>query len=1499
MFLETLKQITSNEQEWKKFLSFSGQLFKYNFYDTILIYNQRPDATIVADMDTWNGKVGRWVNRGSKAIKVLDSDSKSIRYLFDINDTHGADTQRISSYRIKSEASQIYVMNYLGTDDTMDFDSFVQNICTEFIEKHDFADGNADQFICDSVIYSVFSRLELDTEEGYQFEHYLSRIDNIHVPEYATIISGIIGQVLRLIEKPARIYEKKERENNENRIYRRDWISGVPRDTRGDRGGEAETDRNRENGAGTANFTDGVPEGIRWDALPEDSTGRESEIRQNANRDIRNGGSEVSHRELSDESSGIENSSDLVQHNTLYKQPGIRNDGQDTNTAETATSSTTNRQLNGTSEVQHRDQRHSSGDSNERDRENPKIIEINQESSQNGGSNFLPQNQPTLIDLIEEKEPVHSINKLNYKFSPSDEIGAGGQKAKYKANIEAIKLLKVVEKENRLARADEQSILAKYVGWGGLSQAFNEEAKGWENEFSELKDLLTEDEYRSARASTPNAHYTDPIVIQAIYKALNNFGFKGGNILEPAMGTGLFYSLIPEAVSSKSKLYGVELDSISGRISKQLFQKANIKIQGFETTDYSDNFFDVAIGNVPFGDYKLHDSRYNKLNLNIHDYFFAKTLDKVRPGGVIAFITSKGTLDKASATFRKYLGERADLIGAIRLPNNAFKQIANTDVTTDIIFLQKKERIAVMGEEPNWIGLGYTEDSVPVNQYYLDNPNMLLGKMIFDNRMFGSDGKYTSLVADEGFDLTTELDRAVEKLDARINDIVTEKEKDEAEYISADPLVKNFTFTVIDQNIYFRENSVMLKVSLPEKGCERIKGMCEIRIVLRQVIDIQTNGCTASELKPYQIKLLDLYNSFTQKHGIINSKLNLRAFQEDSDLPLLSSLEGLDEKGNVKALADIFYKQTIRPYEPITSVNTAVDALAASLSERGVIDIEYMLSIYSADQDKIIEDLKGIMFQNPENKKWETADEYLSGDVRHKLMAAQIHAENDNNYLLNVTALESVQPEDLDASDIDVRLGTTWIETEDIDKFVYETLKVPAFYRKDDDRYRSKKSELYTTYNSFTSSWSIQNKALQWSSMKATLEFGTRRMDAFSIIEDSLNLRSVVVKDRVEDLDGKVRYEVNKNETIAARAKQDQIKEEFKDWIFKDPDRRKKYVDFYNANFNNLRLREYNGSHLKFPGMSPEIMLRDHQSNAVARILYGGNALISHVVGSGKTIIMQAASMEMRRLNLIRKAMFVLPNHLTEQQGGDFIKLYPAANILVATERDFEKVNRKRFLAKIATGDYDAIIIGQSQFERIPMSSEYQQNKIRNKINEIVDYVTMVKHENDDKWTVKQMEKMKFNLEAELLRLADAPKDDVVTFEELGVDCLFVDEAHFYKNGGVFTKMRNVAGISGSSAKKVLDMQMKCEYVNSLNEGRGVIFATGTPISNSMTEMFIMQQFLQKPELIAKRVQHFDAWAANFGEVVSSLELAPEGRGFRMRNRFSKFTNLPVIQLIG
>lgn len=1534
MFDDTMQQILGNEQDWKRFLRFSGQLFKYNFFDKVLIFNQRPDATIVADMDTWNKKVGRWVNRGSKAIKVMGDDDRSVRYLFDITDTHGEPSHRIKNYSIKSEPAQRFIMDYYTTGDARDFNVFVEALCLELVKKYEPETEIIDDFIYESARYSIFSRLELEIEGEFDFESVLNEINVNHITECAAVITGITEQVLRLIEKPARIYEQKERDIYENRVHRRNRLGTVSGNGEGI---GSSKERRIEQEPSEGNIQHGIPGRAGRDTLSQDSNGSAGGHEANANGPVHRSSHKVPDRESSGQSTGNENTGNLVQHHLPDRQPGDGYDGRGSGAAETAASGSGHGELHGAGEIQRMDQGYGSGNRAEPSGSNTKINSRDKESSENGGSIFLSQNQQTLFELIKAKEntaealteaviraadnsevksdpdstqPEASVKqeehkadidkdkagytavireKVNYKYDPSDNIGAGGQKSKYKANIDAIRLLKDIEKDNRLATSYEQSILAKYTGWGGLAQVFNPEAKGWENEYKELMELLTQKEYESARASTPNAHYTEPKVINAIYKALSKFGFEGGNILEPAMGSGLFYSLIPEAISAKTKLYGVELDSISGRISRQLYQTADIRIQGFEETDFSDESFDAAIGNVPFGDYKVHDKKYNKLNLNIHDYFFAKALDKVRPGGIISFITTKGTLDKANAAFRRYLAERAELIGAIRLPNTAFKQMANTEVTTDIIFLQKRENSIKLEIEPGWIGLGYTEDNIPVNQYYLDNPQMLLGKMVYFKKMYGNE-KDTGLEAVEGFDLEQGLDNAVEHLDARIETIDSEKENESLEYLPADPEVKNFTYVVKDQNIYFRENYRMVKVEVPDKTAERVKGLCELRFALRKVVDVQMNGCTAHELKPYQEDLLKLYTEFVKSNGAINTQANLRAFRLDSDLPLVSSLEIIDEKGNVTALADIFYKQTIRPYEPITKVNTAADALAASLSERGKVDLDYMSSIYSYDKEKIIEDLRGLIYLNPENKKYETADEYLSGDVRHKLKVALFYAREDSSYQLNVSALEQVQPADMDASEIDVRLGTTWIEPADIDQFMYETLKVPFFYQKDNSR-----NGIFTTYNSYSSSWTIHNKSAQWGSMKAIQEYGTKRADAYSIIEDTLNLRSVVVKDKYEDAEGKIKYIVNKNETIAARAKQDLLKEEFRDWIFKDPDRRNKYVDFYNTNFNNIRLREYDGAHLKFPGMSPEIMLRPHQKNAVARILYGGNTLLAHVVGAGKTYTMQAACMEMRRLGMIKKSMFVLPNHLTEQQGADFLKIYPGASILVATEKDFETANRKRFLARIATGDYDAIIIGQSQFERIPISKEFQQEQLKNNINEIMDFISYMKQQNGDKWTVKQMEKTKFNLEAKLKKLADAPKDDVLTFEELGVDCLFVDEAHHYKNGGVFTKMRNVAGISGNAAKKVLDMQMKCDYIQSENHGRNIVFATGTPVSNSMTEMFILQQFLQKEELIEKRIQHFDSWAANFGEVVSALELAPEGRGFRLRNRFSKFTNLPEL----
>ncbi len=1110
--------------------------------------------------------------------------------------------------------------------------------------------------------------------------------------------------------------------------------------------------------------------------------------------------------------------------------------------------------------------------------------------------NILEQ---TNVKTVKETSKVE-FKKVNYKYSKEDLIEAGGVKTKYKNNVEAIKTLLDIEKENRLPSPEEQSILAKYVGWGGMPQAFDPDAAGWTKEYLELKELLADEEYVSARASTPNAHYTSPVVIESIYKALENFGFKGGNILEPSMGTGLFFGMLPVSIEH-SRLYGVELDSVSGRIAKQLYPNANISIQGFETTEHPDNFFDVAIGNVPFGDYKLHDPKYDKYNFSIHDYFFAKTLDKVRPGGIIAFVTSKFSLDKANPSVRKYLSERADLIGAVRLPNTAFKSIANTDVTSDIIFLQKRERIAV--RDADWLHVAANDDGIPVNEYYLNNPDMLLGKMAFDERrkgMFGDSSKVTALINDDpDFDLRASLDTAIKNLKAEyVNGIEEEEEKESV--VPADPSVKNYTFTFVNDKLYYRENSIMRsKDEIKGKSLERIKHLVEIRDLTRNIIDSQRMGCSDAELTEKQLNLNQKYDQFIKNYGYISDRVNARVFDDDSDYPLISSLEIVDEDKNVQK-ADMFTKRTIRPFEEITHVETATEALAVSLNIKGRVDIDYMIGLHKSTFDETINDLKGQIYLNPEkadisdhNKGWESADEYLSGDVRRKLQIAKLYANADERYHENVNALEQVQPKDLEASEIDVKLGTSWIEISDYELFIYETLKTPYYLKRDSSSYSA--GEIKVNYDKINASWGIENKTRDYS-VRVTESYGTKRINAYEIIEDTLNLKSVTVKDRVEDGNGNVSYVLNKSETMLAREKQSLLKNEFKEWIFSDPERRKKYVDFYNQNFNNIRLREYSGAHLTFPGMNPDIKLKPHQINAIARTLYGGNTLLAHCVGAGKSFEMVGSCMEMKRIGLSKKSLFVVPNHLTEQMGAEFLRLYPSANILIANKKDFQKQNRKRFVSRIATGDYDAVILGFTQFEKIPISKERHERLIQNQIDQISFSIDESKREKGENWSIKQMEKFKKSLEADLKALNDtSKKDDVINFEDLGIDALFVDEAHYYKNCAVFSKMRNIAGISNTRAKKSSDMLMKTQYINEINNGRGIVFATGTPITNSMAELYIMQRYLQINDLEKRGIHHFDSWAANFGEVVSALELAPEGKGYRFKNRFAKFINLPEL----
>lgn len=1138
------------------------------------------------------------------------------------------------------------------------------------------------------------------------------------------------------------------------------------------------------------------------------------------------------------------------------------------------------------------------------------------------------EKKSALEKQFEDKLQIQNSRKKaeNFRFEAA-ELPKAGQKTRYQWNVEAIRLMKQIEMEGRAATTEEQKILARYVGWGGIPQAFDERNENWKKEYEELKSLLTDSEYTDARESVTTAFYTSPEIIEAIYQGLSQFGFKQGTVLEPSAGVGHFFGAMPEEMRG-SRLYGVEKDSVSGRIAKLLYPDAKIKVSGFEETQFPDNFFDVAVGNIPFGDFKLYDKKYAKHNFRIHDYFFAKALDKVRPGGIVAFVTSKGTLDKANPGVRKYLAERAELIGAVRLPNTAFKDSAGTDVTSDIIFLQKRENKIVT--EPDWVHLGRTEDGIAVNSYFVEHPEMMLGRMEYDSRMFGNESKYTSCInREENFDLKSALSQAVGSLKGQITDVMelVDAEEPVRDMIDADPDVKNYTYTFVDGKLYYRENSKMYLKEVSAAMEERIRLMDEIRTVTRQLIFIQTEGCSDEELRFQQKLLNEKYDAYVKKFGFITGRGSRQAFQDDADYPLLCSLEVVDEDGNVRK-ADMFHKQTIRVKNQVDRVETASEALNVSVSEFGTVNIPFMLSIYEPDVEKslkelpegstlssdaeaelkrglLIEELAGLIYLDPTeynennlNAGWKTADEYLSGNVRDKLRIAKAYAEeNGELFAANVQALTQVQPKDLDASEIEVRIGTTWIEPEDYEQFIYELLGTPR-------RAQAVKAAYYNSgiqikYNTYGQNWFIENKALDKRSIAATKTYGTSRIDAYSIMEETLNLRTVTIRDRIDDGDGKYHYEVNKKETMLAREKQNQIKEAFKAWIFKDQERRQKYVDYYNNTFNCIRLRSYDGSFLQFPGMNPEIKLREHQKNAVARILLGGNTLLAHVVGAGKTYTMMAACMEQKRLGLSNKNVIVVPKSLIGQTAGEFMRLYPSANILVVTERDFEKSRRKQFVSRIATGDYDCIIMSHSQFEKIPISKERKERMLNDQIQEISYAIEEIKAEKGEQWTVKQMEGEKKKLEQQLKALSDETrKDDLICFEELGIDSIMVDEAHHFKNLAIFSKMNNVSGISSSGSQKAMDMYLKCQYLSEINDGRGIVFATGTPVSNTMCELYVMQLYLQKQALERMNIHHFDSWATNFGEVTTALELTVEGSGFRFKSRFNKFTNLPELMTI-
>lgn len=1088
---------------------------------------------------------------------------------------------------------------------------------------------------------------------------------------------------------------------------------------------------------------------------------------------------------------------------------------------------------------------------------------------------FQPYLKPEAEKIVTEPH--------NFRIQDND-LGAGGPKAKYKANMEAIHLLQTLEKEERLATPEEQEILSRYVGWGGIPRAFEESNSSWANEYLELKNTLSPEEYSAARASTLNAFYTSPTVIRSMYEVLENMGLKQGNILEPSCGVGNFMGLIPESMG-KANMYGVELDPVSGRIAKQLYQKNKIAVQGFEETSYPDSFFDCVIGNVPFGAYQVSDRRYDRHHFMIHDYFIAKSLDLVRPGGVVAVVTSSGTMDKQNPAVRQYIANRAELLGAIRLPNNAFQRNANTSVVSDILFFQKRDRASI--EEPEWLNLKETPEGYSVNAYFAEHPEMVLGEFTTESTQYGK--QEVTVKPKEGITLEEQLKEAVQNIHGTITELElsdTELEEDVV-FIPADPDVKNFSFTVVNEEVYYRENSVMNCMELPAMTAERVKGMVKIRDVTNELIRCQMEEGSDEQITKLQEKLNEEYDIFTAKYGLISSNANKRAFSQDSSYCLLTSLEFLDDKGELKRKADIFTKRTIRRAETVTSVDTASEALAVCIGERAGVDLSYMAQLSGKTEEELTEELAGVIFKNPIGEKWEPSDEYLSGNVREKLQIAKQFAEDHPEYQVNVQYLEQVQPKDLDASEIEARLGATWISEDYITRFMAETFHTPRYYVG---------SKVKVQYAEVTGQWNVMGKNVDsYGNALVTSTYGTQRANAYRLLEDALNLRDTKIYDTVQDADGEHR-ELNRKETMLAQQKQELIKEEFKEWIFKDLHRREDLCKIYNERFNSIRPREYDGSHIQFVGMNPEITLMPHQKNAVAHVLYGNNTLLAHCVGAGKTFQMIAAGMESKRLGLSQKNLYVVPNHLTEQWGSDFLRLYPGANILVATMKDFEPANRKRFCSRIATGDYDAVIIGHTQFEKIPLSRERQIAMLEDQIADLTFSIEEAAHQAGQNYTIKQLEKTKKSLQARMKKLNDQTrKDDVVTFEQLGVDRLFVDESHSFKNLFLYTKMRNVAGISQTDAQKSSDMFMKCRYMDELTGGRGITFATGTPVSNSMTELYTIMRYLQYDTLMRMGMGHFDSWAATFGETVTAIELSPEGTGYRAKTRFARFFNLPEL----
>ena len=1509
----TAREIASSPERWTAFLTTAGRLYKYPFHEQLLIFAQRPEATACADYELWNHRMGRYVRRGGRGIALLDNtgDRLRLRYVFDVADTGTTPNSRTPwlwqlGVQHKEPVTAMLEATYGAAGDNLAqiLSGVAQNLTDQYWEDGNFdyiraldnsPEVGYDEFTIGiyfkaaasvSVAYSLLSRCGLHPEERFKADDFKALTffqTPAAVMELGNAVSTISEGVLRQLEAVIRKYERERltermENNGQTELHSERRLSDSRPEA--EQPGPAAAEQVRQN---AERVSEGTPFGL---LQPSDSQRGAVSPLPGDSGDIRPAdgaaASPAGERSRSNGAAEGQRPDEMGGPDEQLQGTGRGDSDSGAYSQLTFLFPTEQEQIE-TIKAEAEDAQTSSAFSFPRNtnEEHPVSIQVN------GEWQTFPNTKAAEEAAYEEYKNNLRRNAENFHIT-DEHLGEGGPKAKFQANIEAIKLLKYLEKTTEQAMPEQQEALSRYVGWGGLADAFDPEKPSWSAEYAQLKELLTPEEYTAARASTLNAHYTSPTIIRAIYEAVGNMGFETGNILEPSCGVGNFFGMLPEKMRG-SQLYGVELDSISGRIARQLYPKAHITVAGFETTDQRD-FFDLAVGNVPFGQYQIRDKAYDKLNFSVHNYFFAKALDQVRAGGVVAFVTSRFTMDAKDSTVRRYLAQRAELLGAIRLPNNAFKANAGAEVVSDIIFLQKRDR--PLDVVPDWTQTGRTEDGFVINRYFIDHPGMVLGRQEAESTAHGMDYTVSPI---EGAELEGLLQKAVKHIhgtyqEAELPELGEGEAPDTS--IPADPNVRNYSYALVDGMVYFRENSRMVRPSLNATAEARVKGMIGLRDCVRELIALQLDSSTtAAEIQAQQTTLNQLYDSFSSQYGLINARANRLAFSDDSSYYLLCALEVIDEDGQLERKADMFTRRTIKPHEAVLSVDTASDALAVSISERACVDMAYMEQLTGKSEDELAEELQGVIFRIPDfshgEAQYVTADEYLSGNVRQKLRDAKQAASVSDLYRPNVEALSQVQPQDLDASEIDVRLGATWIDKAYIQQFMHETFATPYYLQR----------SIQVNYSSLTAEWQITGKSnISRSDVAAYTTFGTDRANAYKILEDSLNLRDVRIYDTVEDSNGKERRVLNPKETTLAAQKQQAIREAFRDWIWRDPERRQALVRQYNEEMNSTRPREYDGSHITFGGMNPEIVLREHQLGAIAHILYGGNTLLAHEVGAGKTFEMVAAAMESKRLGLCQKSLFVVPNHLTEQWASEFLRLYPSANILVTSKKDFEPQNRKKFCARIATGDYDAVIMGHSQFEKIPISRERQERLLYEQIDEITDGIAEVKLSGGERFTIKELERTRKALEAKLEKLqADSRKDDVVTFEELGVDRLFVDEAHAYKNLFLFTKMRNVAGLSTSDAQKSSDMFAKCRYMDELTGNRGVVFATGTPVSNSMTELYTMQRYLQYDRLKELNMTHFDCWASRFGETVTALELAPEGTGYRARTRFSKFFNLPEL----